>query len=65
MASQQHHRNPTGVVFPAKLCQEIATMLQRPENSHVYIISDDIYEQLLFDAEHISFASLDGMRERS
>jgi aspartate aminotransferase len=31
----------------------------------VFIISDEIYEHLVYDAEHVSFASLDGMKDRT
>ena len=48
--------NPTGVVYsPSELAQigEIAV------RNNIYIVSDEIYERLIYEKEHISIASLD------
>jgi len=46
--------------------EAIAAVLRRPENEHVYILSDEIYERITYDGlQHVSFAALDGMFERT
>lgn len=55
--------NPTGSVYTRAELEALAEVLRRHE--HVFILSDEIYEYILFDAEHLSFAALPGMRERT
>jgi aspartate/methionine/tyrosine aminotransferase len=55
--------NPTGSVYTRAELEALAAVLRRHE--HVYILSDEIYEYVLYDAEHVSFASLPGMKERT
>ena len=55
--------NPTGSVYSKEELEAIAEVMRRHE--HVYILSDEIYEYVLFDASHTSFASLPGMKERT
>lgn len=57
--------NPTGAVVPRESLEAIARVLRQPEYSHVYILADEIYEQLVFDTPHTCFAALEGMRERT
>ncbi|MCH8275285.1 MAG: pyridoxal phosphate-dependent aminotransferase [Armatimonadetes bacterium] len=48
--------NPTGAVFPRSTMKEIAALALRHE---LYVISDEIYEQHVYDGEkHVSVASL-------
>lgn len=56
--------NPTGSVYSREELEALADVLrQYPE---VYVLSDEIYEYVLFDdAEHVSFASLPGMKDRT
>lgn len=55
--------NPTGAVTPPESIREIAKLCQ---NRDIVVISDEIYGSLLFDdAEHLSLASLPGMKERT
>ncbi len=55
--------NPTGKVFTRAELEVIAELCQRWD---CYCVSDDIYEHILYDgAEHVSMASLPGMKERS
>lgn len=55
--------NPTGGVYAPDHLARLAKVLERyPE---VFVISDEIYEHIIYDAEHRSFASLDGMFERT
>ena len=58
--------NPTGAVIPLLELQAIAKMLMEPEFQHVMIVSDEIYERLVFDdVTHVCFASLPGMKHRT
>ena len=54
--------NPTGKVFSRDELTQIASVAI--ENDLV-IISDEVYEHMVFEGEHISIASLPGMRERT
>lgn len=55
--------NPTGAVYPPDELEDLAEVLRRHE--HVYVVSDEIYEHVLYDAEHRAFASFPGMKERT
>ena len=56
--------NPTGGVYTRDDLQALADVLA--DYPRCWVISDEIYEHLLFDgATHISFASLAGMRDRT
>ncbi len=55
--------NPTGSVYPPEELEALAEVLRRHE--HVFVLSDEIYEHILFEGEHVSFASLPGMKERT
>ncbi|CAK0819059.1 unnamed protein product [Prorocentrum cordatum] len=58
--------NPTGCAMSREQCEAVAEVLRRPENQHVYVLSDEIYERITFDGlKHVSFAALDGMWERT
>lgn len=54
--------NPTGSVFTYEELNALADILRR--NPHVYAISDEIYEHIIFDEKHYSLAGFEGMRER-
>lgn len=55
--------NPTGSVYSPEELEGLAEVLRRYPN--VWVISDELYEHVIFDAKHISFASLDGMKDRT
>ena len=55
--------NPTGSVYTRAELEALADVLRAHED--VFVLSDEIYEYILFDAEHVSFASLPGMKERT
>ncbi|MFB6098152.1 MAG: pyridoxal phosphate-dependent aminotransferase [Salinibacter sp.] len=55
--------NPTGTVYPPAELEALADVLRRHEQ--VYVVSDEIYEHVLYDAEHRAFASFPGMKERT
>ncbi len=54
--------NPTGKVFTRS---ELEMIAKHCIERDVLCISDEVYERLTFDCEHISIASLPGMRERT
>ena len=41
--------NPTGVCYSKDELLAFAEVLQRPENQHVWVMSDDIYEYIVYD----------------
>ena len=55
--------NPTGSVYPREELEALAEVLRR--HPQVFVLTDEIYEHILFDAEHVAFASLPGMKERT
>ena len=55
-------QNPTGKVFSRAELELIASLCREFD---VVAISDEVYERLVFEGEHISIASLSDMRERT
>ncbi len=55
--------NPTGAVFTKDELSEIADVLR--EHEGIYVISDEIYEHINYTGQHVSFASLPGMHDRT
>ena len=55
--------NPTGAVYDRAAQEALAEVLRR--HPQILVVSDEIYEYVVYDAEHVSFASLDGMFERT
>jgi len=54
--------NPTGAVASLENLQAISRIA---EEHDLLVISDEIYDSLVYDVEHICFASLPGMKERT
>jgi aminotransferase len=54
--------NPTGAVMPRKRLSEIAELAER---HNLVVLSDEIYDRLVYGTEHVCFPSLPGMRERT
>lgn len=55
--------NPTGVVFNQ---EELSTIAKMAKEKDLFVISDELYEDIIYDdKEHISIASLPGMKERT
>ena len=55
--------NPTGAIQTRETLEKLAAIV---EKHNLIVVSDEIYEKLVYgDAEHISFAALPGMRERT
>jgi aminotransferase len=54
--------NPTGAVLERSRLVEIAEWAERND---LVVISDEIYDRLVYGIEHTCFAGLEGMRERT
>lgn len=55
--------NPTGAVMRKEHLEEIAKVL---EGTDIMVLSDEIYAELTYGGQqHVSIASIDGMRERT
>jgi len=54
--------NPTGAVFSETALEGVRDLAVEHD---VAVISDEIYERIVYDAEHVSLASLDGMTDRT
>jgi len=54
--------NPTGMVATRDELSAIAELAIR---HNLLVVTDEVYEHLVFDGEHIPMASLPGMRERT
>ena len=54
--------NPTGKVFSREELEHIARLCVEHD---LIAITDEVYEHLVFEGEHLSLASLEGMRERT
>lgn len=54
--------NPTGAVMTRERLAEIAVLAEKHD---LLVISDEIYDRLVYGIEHTHFANLPGMRERT
>ena len=55
--------NPTGAIMEKKDLEALAEVLC---DTNILVLSDEIYSELTFaDGDHVSIASVDGMRERT
>lgn len=54
--------NPTGAVMTREGLAEIAAVAEKHD---LIVISDEIYDRLIYGVEHTHFATLDNMRERT
>lgn len=52
--------NPTGGVYGKDTLKEIADLAV---DKNIKVLSDEIYEKIIYDKKHISIGSLDGMQE--
>lgn len=55
-------QNPSGVVFTREEAEEVAAFAIERD---LIVIADEAYEDLVYDGEHVSIASLPGMAERT
>jgi aminotransferase len=54
--------NPTGAVLSRKVMEEVARIVER---HNLFVVSDEIYDRLVYGTEHTCFSALPGMRERT
>ncbi len=54
--------NPTGAVYPKRTLKTIADLA---EDYDFYVLSDEIYEKLVYRGKHISIASIGNMLDRT
>lgn len=55
--------NPSGSVLTLPELEALAAVVRK--HPDIYVIADEIYEHIIFEGKHISFASLPGMAERT
>ncbi|MEM2026937.1 MAG: pyridoxal phosphate-dependent aminotransferase [Candidatus Bathyarchaeia archaeon] len=55
--------NPTGGVLDRETLEQIADIVKRYDN--LWVFSDEVYSQMVYDGEFVSIASIDGMMERT
>ena len=55
-------QNPSGVVFTRAEAEEVAAFAIERD---IVVVADEAYEDLVYDGEHVSIASLPGMAERT
>ncbi len=54
--------NPTGAVMSRARLQEIAGVAEKHD---LLVLSDELYDRLVYGVEHVCFATLPGMRDRT
>lgn len=54
--------NPTGAVYDRKTLEMIADLAKEHD---LYVVADEVYEKIVYDLEHVSIASITGMRNRT
>lgn len=54
--------NPTGAVYPREFLMKLAALVEKHD---LMVVSDEIYDRLVYGTEHVCFASLPGMQERT
>ena len=54
--------NPTGAIMEKRDLEQIAEVILRHD---LYVLSDEIYAELTYKQQHVSIASLPGMKERT
>ena len=55
--------NPSGSIYNEKELHEIASVIKKYPN--VFVLSDEIYEHINYGTKHVSFASIEGMYDRT
>ncbi|MDR2084697.1 MAG: pyridoxal phosphate-dependent aminotransferase [Bacteroidales bacterium] len=54
--------NPTGSVYTKDELEALAKVVEK--NEHVYVLSDEIYEHIIFKGKHECFAQFQNIKER-
>ena len=54
--------NPTGAIMPREELEALAEVLR---GTDIMVLSDEIYGELTYGRDHVSFAAIEGMQERT
>ena len=54
--------NPTGAIMPREELEALADVLR---GTDIMVLSDEIYGELTYGRDHVSFAAINGMQERT
>jgi aminotransferase len=54
--------NPTGAVMSREVMLEVAAIATK---HNLFVVSDEIYDRLVYGVEHVCFSTLPGMQERT
>ena len=54
--------NPTGALYPKEILEKIVEVVKKHD---LFVLSDEIYAELTYLDNHVSIASIPGMRERT
>lgn len=54
--------NPTGVVYTKEFLKKVADLAT---DHDLFVLSDEVYEKIIFEGKHYSIGSFDGMDERT
>ena len=54
--------NPTGTILDADSMMSIAELVRKHD---LLVISDEVYDRIVYDHEHVCWASIPGMKERT
>lgn len=54
--------NPTGMVYSREEMSKLAAVIEKHEG--VFVISDEVYEHIIFEGEHVSMASFSNIYDR-
>jgi aspartate/methionine/tyrosine aminotransferase len=57
--------NPTGGVMPREQLAALAAGLDAPGRGEILVLSDEIYNRLIFEGQHASLAQFPGMKDRT
>ncbi|MHB8654423.1 MAG: pyridoxal phosphate-dependent aminotransferase [Terriglobia bacterium] len=57
--------NPTGGVMSHEQVANLADSLAAPGRQEIFVLSDEIYNRLIYEGEHTSLAQFPGMKERT
>jgi aspartate/methionine/tyrosine aminotransferase len=55
-------QNPSGIVFTRDEAEDVAKFAREHD---LIVVADEAYEDLVYDGEHVSIASIEGMMERT
>ncbi len=55
--------NPSGAVYTKDELEALAAVVRK--HPRMMVMSDEIYEYIIFDKPHVSFGALEGMRDRT